>query len=128
MISSNTTDEDDEYGYPMRWAARRLIIAGILVVALIGALVFGIFAILNSSSVSAPTIKNGNHSVVSKKPSTSSVTTDSNPSQPSVNLSTVNPQSQLTNTGPGNSVFVSFTAATVIGVAAHYVWRKRQYR
>ena len=128
MISSNTTNDDDGYGYPMRWAARRLIVAGILVVVLIGVLVFGVYAILNSSSVSAPTIKNGNHSVVSKKPSAASVTTDSNPSQPSANQNTVNSQSQLTNTGPGSSVFVSFTAATVLGMAAHYVWRRRQYQ
>ena len=126
MNSSNTTNDDDGFSPPMRWAARRLLIAAVLVALIIAGLVFGIYSILNNSSVSAPSIKGSNHSLSTKAPSTAKTTSNSNVAQQNQNQTstTTTQQSQLINTGPGSSILVGFFAFSVLGTVMHYTWRR----
>jgi cobalamin biosynthesis Mg chelatase CobN len=132
---------------PIRWSLFRIVAAVSVLVIVLGGIVYGIYSLTQSSSNVEQVPLNSNH-LVFPKPSTSKAktkgtnssttssgktatttsTNNTNTSQQNASGSTAAASSgQLSNTGPGNSIFIGFVAAFVIGAFLHYGWRKRHH-
>ena len=125
-MSNSSNFNDDGFTMPMRWAARRIATATLLVLLVLAGLGVGIYSLLNNTSVSAPTTKHPSHSAIAKQPAPTNNSPVSAPSTASTQTQTTTSQSALVNTGPGttSSLLYVFIASTLIGMTAHYSWRK----
>ena len=125
-MSNSSNLNDDGFTLPMRWAARRIATATLLVLLVLAGLGFGIYSLLNNASVSAPTTKQPSHSAIAKQPAKANNNPVSVPSTATTQTQTATSQSALVNTGPGttSSLLFVFMASTLIGMVVHYSWRK----
>ncbi len=126
-------NSDDLIGYP---TARRVSMIILLVVVILAAIGLGLYVWFGNSSTTKPKTKSTASSHLTAPSPKPKSTTQSQPSVASsgsvgansaIATSSVSgtQPSQLTNTGPGDSVFVAFIAAVALGTASHYLWRRR---
>lgn len=139
---------------PREWSVRRIATTVILLILLVGGVVYSIYSFTRGSgpSNSNQAISNSSNGAISSKPKESGGSTNKSSASPSPAPSsspvvgsasgssqsspTATPAapnnsgaSQLTNTGPGDTAFISFAVASIVGTIGHYGWRKfRAYR
>lgn len=134
-----------------RWSASRIASASVLLLLVLAAIAYGIYSWVASGSSSskstainqhivapAPNTKNGS-SPKSNKSTTSKTTVNapakgsssvsanagSNGTSTAKSASGSTATTSLSNTGPGDTAAIGFVAASVLGTALHYGWRRR---
>ncbi len=130
----------NEQQHPREWSLSRIAAAVIIVIVVLGGISYGIYNLTKSSAPTNPTTAQSSHLVnptppstttktktsTTKSSNTSSASAANSSSQNSSSLSTSSStHTQLTNTGPGDVAIIGFIVAFVVGVAIHYLWRKR---
>ncbi len=133
MTQSNDFKASNEPGVPMRWAAKRIASAIILVALILSGLGYGIYSILNNSSSPAVSKPQSSSKVAASKPKpttnnppSSSVSSAASGSTAVVPAATAS--GQLTNTGPGDVAIIGFMGVSLIASLAHYGWAKLMLR
>ena len=124
-------------GTPRRWSATRIASAAVLLIVILGAIAYGIYAWVNSGG-SGKHNQTASNSVTNSSPNNnlaqpfpkannsngSGSTNGSSANNSTSGQSAANSTTQLSNTGPGDTTLIGFLAATVTGTAVHYGWRK----
>lgn len=135
-----------------RWSASRIASAAVLLVLVLAAIAYGIYSWVASGSSSSkttatnqqltapvPNSKSGS-STTNNKTTNSKNTTKStsngavsssvgsngtNAAKSASGSSSTAGTTSLSNTGPGDTAAIGFIAASVLGTAFHYGWRRR---
>ncbi len=132
MAQPNNLETNSDSSVPMRWAAKRVASAAILVILILGGLSYGIYSLVNTGS--SPTVSKPQSSSSSKtkaalpKQTASNVPSTSTSQASTPTSSTSQTSGQLTNTGPGDVALIGFISVTFVAALAHYTWRKLTLR
>jgi hypothetical protein len=132
MAQPNNLETNSESSVPMRWAAKRIASAAILVLLILGGLSYGIYSLVNTGS--SPTVSKPQSSSKVKAPAPKQTTTSTSPSvasqasTPIPTPTTAQTSGQLTNTGPGDVALVGFISVTLVAALTHYGWGKLKLR
>jgi type VI protein secretion system component VasK len=115
------------------WPLLRIISASLLVLVVLALIGYGIYSVVNNNSSNkvATNALPKTPAGISQQQNNSATNPNSNqaggaPTSGSSATTMPSSPSQLTNTGPGNSVIIGFSLAFAGGTALHYVWRRQK--